>query len=136
MFTMEITRLIERCRLGDADALGELYKAYAQQMRGVCRRYISDEQTVEDVDDVLHKSLSFVPLEAAEALVASNEDITVKGVPLEEVLKLIDKLPEGYGKVFRLSLAPLKLWHVNRPLQPLTYAPTPTYCRHSGTLHR
>ena len=49
MFTMEITRLIERCRQGDADALGELYKAYAQQMRGVCRRYISDEQTVEDV---------------------------------------------------------------------------------------
>ena len=51
MLTMEITRLIERCRQGDEDALGELYKAYAQQMRGVCRRYISDEQTV---DDVLH----------------------------------------------------------------------------------
>ena len=49
MLTMEITRLIERCREGDADALGELYKAYAQQMRGVCRRYISDEQTVQDV---------------------------------------------------------------------------------------
>ena len=49
MFTMETTRLIERCRQGDADALGELYKAYARQMRGVCRLYISDEQTVEDV---------------------------------------------------------------------------------------
>ena len=139
MFTMEITRLIERCRQGDADALGELYKAYAQRMRGVCRRYVSDEQ---DVDDVLHdafiiiftsfdrlrdaskaegwmmsitrnvaskykdhlKSLSFVPLEEAESLVAPNEETTVKGVPLEEVLKLIDKLPEGYGKVFRLSV--------------------------------
>lgn len=33
MLTMEITRLIERCRQGDADALGELYKAYAQRMR-------------------------------------------------------------------------------------------------------
>ena len=139
MFTMEITRLIERCRQGDADALGELYKAYAQRMKGVCRRYVSDEQAV---DDVLHdafviiftsfdrlrdnrkaeswmmsitrnvaskykdhlKSLSFVPLEEAESLVAPNEEITVKGVPLEEVLKLIDKLPEGYGKVFRLSV--------------------------------
>ena len=136
---MEITRLIERCRQGDADALGELYKAYAQQMRGVCRRYISDEQTVEDVlhdafviiftsfdklRDVRRaepwmtaitrnvaskykdhlKSLSFVPLEEAESLVAPNEETTVKGVPLEEVLKLIDKLPEGYGKVFRLSV--------------------------------
>ncbi len=139
MFSMEVTQLIERCRQGDADALGELYKAYAQRMRGVCRRYISDEQTV---DDVLHdafviiftsfdrlrddrkaeswmmsitrnvasrykdhqKSLSFVPLEVAESLVATDEDITVKGVPQEEVLKLIDKLPEGYGKVFRLSV--------------------------------
>ena len=139
MFSMEVTRLIERCRQGDADALGELYKAYAQRMKGVCRRYVSDEQAVEDV---LHdafviiftsfdrlrdnrkaeswmmsitrnvaskykdhlKSLSFVPLEEAESLVDPIEEITVKGVPLEEVLKLIDKLPEGYGKVFRLSV--------------------------------
>ncbi len=139
MFTMEITRLIERCRQGDADALGELYKAYAQRMRGVCRRYVSDEQAV---DDVLHdafviiftsfdrlrdnrkaeswmmsitrnvaskykdhlKSLSFVPLDETESQVTPSEEITVKGVPLEEVLKLIDKLPEGYGRVFRLSV--------------------------------
>ena len=139
MFTMEITRLIERCRQGDADALGELYKAYAKKMRGVCRRYVSDEQTI---NDVLHdafviiftsfdklrddrkteawmmsitrnvaskykdhlKSLSFVPLEEAESLVVPEKEVTVKGAQLEEVLKLIDKLPEGYGKVFRLSV--------------------------------
>ena len=139
MFSMEVTRLIERSRQGDADALGELYKAYAQRMKGVCRRYVSDEQAV---DDVLHdafviiftsfdrlrdnqkaeswmmsitrnvaskykdhlKSLSFVPLEEADSLVSPDEEATVKGVPLEEVLKLIDKLPEGYGKVFRLSV--------------------------------
>ena len=139
MLTMEITQLIERCRQGDADALGELYKAYAQRMKGVCRRYISDEQAV---DDVLHdafviiftsfdklrdgnkaeswmmsitrnvaskykdhlNSLSIVPLENAELLEAPNEESNVKGVPLEEVLKLIDKLPEGYGQVFRLSV--------------------------------
>lgn len=139
MFKMEITRLIERCRQGDADALGELYKAYAQRMKGVCRHYISDEQAV---DDVLHdtfviiftsfdrlrdnrkaeswmmsitrnvaskykdylNSLSLVPLEEADSLVTSNEETTIKGVPLEEVLKLIDKLPNGYSKVFRLSV--------------------------------
>ena len=139
MFSMEVTRLIERCRQGDADALGELYKAYAQRMKGVCRRYVSDEQAV---DDVLHdafviiftsfdrlrdahkaeawmmaitrnvaskykdhlKSLSFVPLEEAESLVAPDDGASVRGVPLEEVLKMIDKLPEGYGKVFRLSV--------------------------------
>jgi len=139
MFSMEVTRLIERCRQGDAYALGELYKAYAQRMKGVCRRYVSDEQAV---DDVLHdafviiftsfdrlrdnqkaeswmmsitrnvaskykdhlNSLSIVPLEDAELLAAPNEESNVKGVPLEEVLKLIDKLPEGYGQVFRLSV--------------------------------
>ena len=139
MFTMEIARLIERCRQGDADALGELYKAYAHRMRGVCRRYVSDEQ---DVDDVLHDAFiiiftsfdrlrdaskaegwmmsitrnvaskykdhlnrqSLVPLKEAESLAVSNEETTVKGVPLEDVLKLIDKLPEGYGHVFRLSV--------------------------------
>ncbi|MBP3725766.1 MAG: sigma-70 family RNA polymerase sigma factor [Bacteroidaceae bacterium] len=137
--TMEITRLIERCRQGDAEALGELYKTYAQRMKGVCRRYISDEQTM---DDVLHdafviiftsfdrlrddrkaeswmksitrnvaakykdqqKNISFVPLQVAETLMAPHEDITVNTLPLEEMLKSIDKLPEGYRNVFRLSV--------------------------------
>ena len=57
MLTMEITRLMERCKQGDEDALGELYRAYAQQMRGVCRRYINDEQTV---DDVLHDAFLII----------------------------------------------------------------------------
>ena len=142
MLTMEITRLIERCRQGDADALGELYKAYAQQMRGVCRRYISDEQRVEDV---LHdafviiftsfdrlrdsnkaeawmtaitrnvaskcknhlEALSTVSLdETSEAglIVTEDEERDVRGVPLREVVRMIDRLPEGYGQVFRLSV--------------------------------
>lgn len=49
MLAMEITHLIERCRQGDEEALGELYKAYAPRMKGVCRRYFTDEPTVEDV---------------------------------------------------------------------------------------
>ena len=142
MFTMEIARLIERCRQGDADALGELYKAYAQRMRGVCRRYVSDEETVSDL---LHdafviiltsfdrlrdakkaeswmmmitrnvaskykdhlEALPVVPLDdvAESDLLAADDEIQdVRGLPLEEVLKLIDKLPEECGKVFRLSV--------------------------------
>ena len=139
MLTMEITRLIERCRQGDADAIGELYKAYAQQMRGVCRRYINDEQTV---DDVLHDAFviiftSFdrlrderraeawmtaitrnvaskckerqtavtkVPLEEAVVIPQQTELQDVRGVPLSEVIRMIDRLPEGYGQVFRLSV--------------------------------
>ena len=139
MFSMEVTRLIERCRQGDADALGELYKAYAQRMRGVCRRYVSDEQAV---DDVLHdafviiftsfdrlrdarkaeawmmaitrnvaskykdhlEALPTVPLEEAANVTISNEETTVRGIPLDEVMRMIDRLPEGYAKVFRLSV--------------------------------
>ena len=142
MFTMETTRLIERCRQGDADALGELYKAYAQQMRGVCRRYISDEQTVEDVlhdafviiftsfdrlRDVRRaehwmtaitrnvaskckdhlEALSTVSIEETsetELITIENEEKDVRGVPLSEVVRMIDRLPNGYGQVFRLSV--------------------------------
>ena len=142
MFTMEITRLIERCKQGDADALGELYKAYAQRMRGVCRRYISDEQTVEDVlhdafviiftsfdrlRDVRRaeqwmmaitrnvaskckdhlEALPTVSLEEtseAELIAVEDEERDVRGVPLSEVVRMIDRLPEGYGQVFRLSV--------------------------------
>ena len=142
MFTMEITRLIERCRQGDEDALGELYKAYAQRMRGVCRRYISDEQTVEDVlhdafviiftsfdrlRDVRRaeawmtaitrnvaskcknhlEALSTVSLDEtreADLIVTKDEEKNVRGVPLSEIFRMIDRLPEGYGRVFRLSV--------------------------------
>ncbi len=139
MFTMEIARLIERCRQGDADALGELYKAYAQRMRGVCRRYISDEQAIRDVlhdafviiftsfdklrDDTKAEAwmlsitrnvaskykdhqtkATFVPLEEAEHLQAAEGESEVRGVPLEDVVRLVDRLPEGYGQVFRLSV--------------------------------
>ena len=139
---MEITRLIERCRQGDADALGELYKAYAQRMRGVCRRYIDDEQTVEDVlHDVFviiftsfdrlrdvrraeawmmaitrnvaskckdHlETLPTVSLDETsetELIAAESEEKDVRGVPLSEVVRMIDRLPNGYGQVFRLSV--------------------------------
>ena len=142
MLTMEITRLIERCKQGDADALGELYKAYAQRMRGVCRRYISDEQTVEDVlhdafviiftsfdrlRDVRRaeawmtaitrnvaskcknhlEALSTVSLDEtreADLIVTKDEEKNVRGVPLSEIFRMIDRLPEGYGRVFRLSV--------------------------------
>ena len=139
MFSMEVVRLIERCRQGDVDALGELYKAYAQEMRGVCRRYISDEQAISDVlhdsfviiftsFDNLHDEgkaeawmmsitrnvalkykdhlakMTFVPLEDAEHLQMPEGESGVRDVPLEDVVQLVDRLPEGYGQVFRLSV--------------------------------
>lgn len=119
-----------------------LHKAYAQRMRGVCRRYISDEQAVEDVlhdafviiftsfdrlRDVRHaeqwmmaitrnvaskckdhlKALPTVSLEETSEvglIAAEDEERDVRGVPLSEVMRMIDRLPEGYGQVFRLSV--------------------------------
>lgn len=142
MFAMEISRLIERCRQGDAEALGNLYVAYAHRMRGVCRRYLSDEQAISDV---LHDSFviiftSFdklrddskaeawmmsitrnvaskykeyqeihrmVPLDSVNEAELPADDIpekNVRGIPLSEVSQLVDKLPEGYGQVFRLAV--------------------------------
>ena len=136
---MEVTRLIERCRQGDADALGELYKAYAGRMRSVCLRYVSDRQAVDDVlhdafliiftsFDRLHdvskaeawmmtitrnvalkyvghqNTLPTVPLEEAEILEDTKTEASVKGIPLEEVMLMVERLPEGYAKVFRLSV--------------------------------
>jgi RNA polymerase sigma-70 factor (ECF subfamily) len=139
MLTMEITRLIEQCRQGDAEALGELYKAYAKRMRGVCRRYISDEDAINDVlhdafviiftsfdklrddqkaeawmmsitrnvaskykDHLMAKP--FVSLKEAEQMPMPEEKAEVRGMPLEDVLRLIERLPEGYSQVFRLSV--------------------------------
>lgn len=142
MLTMDVTKLIERCRQGDKDALGELYKAYAKQMRGVCRRYVSDKQTVEDV---LHDAFVIIftsfdrlrDVERAEAWMTAitrnvaskckdhlkalptvsfdeanevklsateNEEMDVRGIPLNEIVRMVDRLPEGYGQVFRLSV--------------------------------
>ena len=139
MFSMEVTRLIERCRPGDKDALGELYKAYSLKMKGVCRRYISDEQAINDVlhdafviiftsfdklrDDrkveawvmsitrnVASKykdhltKIPVVQLKEAEQVATSEGEVDMKGVPLEDVMQLVDRLPDGYGQVFRLSV--------------------------------
>ena len=152
---MEDTRLIERCRQGDTDALEELYKAYAKKMRGVCRRYINDEQTVDDVlhdafviiftsldklrdvrraeawmtaitrnvaskcknrqealptvplDETNEASLDLWPLTtygSQEVIAAENEEQYVRDIPLSEVVKMIDRLPKGYGQVLRLSV--------------------------------
>ena len=139
MLAMETKRLIEQCRQGDAEALGELYKTYAKKMTGVCRQYFRDEQ---NINDVLHDAFviiftsfdklrddgkaeawmmsitrnvaskykehltarPFLPLKEAEQLPMPEEKAEVRGVQLEDVLRLVERLPEGYGQVLRLSM--------------------------------
>lgn len=140
MASMEITQLIERCKQGDSEALGELYQTYSSKMRGVCRRYVSDKETI---NDVLHDSFVIILTslnklrdnskaegwmmsitrnvaskykdyqkkhptvafdKAERVLFDEDEDKEVKEISMTELMSLIDKLPEGYGKVFRLAV--------------------------------
>ena len=140
MASMEITQLIERCKQGDSEALGELYQTYSSKMRGVCRRYLSDKETI---NDVLHDSFVIILTsldklrdnskaegwmmsitrnvaskykdyqkkhptvafdKAERVLFDEDEDKEVKEISMTELMSLIDKLPEGYGKVFRLAV--------------------------------
>ena len=48
--------------------------------------------------------MTFVSQEEAEHLQTSEGESEVRGVPLEDVLQFVNRLPEGYGKVFRLSV--------------------------------
>lgn len=142
MVLMEITQLIERCKQGDSAALGELYKTYAPKMKGVCRRYLSEK---EAINDVLHDSfvVIFTSLDklrdnskAENWMMSITRNVASKykdfqknhrnvaleesgknaplteeipedeqaEISLSELMGLIEKLPDGYGKLFRLAV--------------------------------
>lgn len=142
MLTMNLRLLIERCRQGDEEALGELYEAYSQQMRGICRRYFSDEQTIDDVlhdafviiftsfdrlrdmrraepwmnaivrnvaskyKDHLraHPTISIEEANETELPIVEAEANDGVGIPHDDLMQLLNMLPEGYSKVLRLSI--------------------------------
>ena len=142
MLTMNLRLLIERCRQGDEEALGELYEAYSQQMRGICRRYFSDEQTIDDVlhdafviiftsfdrlrdmrraepwmnaivrnvaskyKDHLraHPTISIEEANETELPIVEAEANDGVGIPHDDLMQLLNMLPEGYSKVLRLSV--------------------------------
>ena len=142
MLTMNLRLLIERCRQGDEEALGELYEAYSQQMRGICRLYFSDEQTIDDVlhdafviiftsfdrlrdmrraepwmnaivrnvaskyKDHLraHPTISIEEANETELPIVEAEANDGVGIPHDDLMQLLNMLPEGYSKVLRLSI--------------------------------
>lgn len=142
MLTMNLRLLIERCRQGDEEALGELYEAYSQQMRGICRRYFSDEQTIDDVlhdafviiftsfdrlrdmrraepwmnaivrnvaskyKDHLraHPTISIEEANETELPIVEAEANDAAGIPHDDLMQLLNMLPEGYSKVLHLSI--------------------------------
>lgn len=46
---MENKELIDLCKQGNGKALGLLYTTYADKMMRICLRYVSDEQTAQDL---------------------------------------------------------------------------------------
>ena len=46
---MENKELIDLCKQGNGKALGLLYTTYADKMMQICLRYVSDEQTAQDL---------------------------------------------------------------------------------------
>ena len=137
-----LSELIEKCGKGDPHALKCLYELYAHRLKGVCRRYVHNEQ---DVNDILHDAFviiltSFDRLRnksRAEAwMIAITRNVAIKhkkhkdsivtnsweeideaDVPttddlnrrecipsVEDLYRFVNELPEGYGKVFRLSV--------------------------------
>lgn len=139
---MEITQLISRCRQGDNAALGELYQTYAKQMQSVCRRYLSDSQSINDAihdsfviiftsldklrDDskaeawmmsiarnvaskykdyqMKHQTVSFENIGKNDFWNDDTDAPDYKELSMSEITSLIEKLPEGYGKIFKLSV--------------------------------
>lgn len=137
---MDKRKLVERCQEGDRQALGLLYRNYADRMQKVCACYVHDEQAVQDIlhDGFIIIFSSIATLQSPDkleswmgtimrnlALRYLKQDKTDPTISLDELsdeedpglttsddnlptyesmLQLIERLPEGYGKIFRLSV--------------------------------
>ena len=131
-----VKQIVERCQQGDRKAFGQLYTLMSDNLRNVCRRYVSDEATI---DDLLHDAFLLIftkinslkdpaKAEAWMQKVVQNLALTYikqakqqAAVPLDnlketpstaayspleydEIMSLVEQLPQSYQKVFRLSV--------------------------------
>ena len=138
MSEQRVRQIVERCQQGDREAFGQLYTAMYDRLRGICRRYVSAESTI---DDLLHDSflLIFSKIDSVRDVAKAeiwmqrvtqnlsliylqqqkqkpvvsfdelNEPLTVAApatmpVTYDEILNLVDALPNSYQRVFRLSV--------------------------------
>ena len=138
MAEQSIRQIAERCQQGDREAFGLLYTLMADRLRQVCRRYVSDENTVNDLlhDSFIlifskintlndsskaeawmqkvtqnlalkylhqHQQSSVISLDELEKplTAASSEAMPVT---YDEIMNLVDTLPNSFQQVFRLSV--------------------------------
>lgn len=138
MGELSIKQIVERCQRGDQQAFGLLYTVMHDRLRRVCRHYVADETTA---DDLLHDAFVLIfskidtvndPAKAEawmarvvhnlgrtwqhqhrQAPVVSLDDLerplsaaaaVPAAVSYDEILRLVDALPQSYRRVFRLSV--------------------------------
>ena len=46
---MKVDVDIDACKQGEREALGNLYKAYSGKLMRICRHYVKDESTAENI---------------------------------------------------------------------------------------
>lgn len=132
---MDNTSLVEQCKNGDREAMGQLYSLYSGRMMKIIRHYVHDPEVASDI---LHdgfivaftqiaklrdcdklefwlgtimKNLSIQYLNQLELTTLLNDDIDVPEIPeiqtlisYEELEAIINLLPDGYRKVFKLAV--------------------------------
>ena len=85
---MDKSDLLERCKQGDREAFGELYSAYVPRMRKVCRRYIIDEDAV---DDVVHDAFVVILTSMHRLRDVRNADAWILTITRNVTLKYNDR---------------------------------------------
>lgn len=81
------------------DKLNDDSKAEGWMMaitRNVALKYVDYRES--------HRTVKLDDTGEAELADEDNQDNDVRGIPFSEVMKLVERLPEGYGQVFRLSV--------------------------------
>lgn len=138
MSEQSVRQIVERCQQGDHEAFGQLYTAMSDRLRKVCRRYVTDEDTVNDllhdsfilIFSKIHTLKNLSKPEAWMQKVTKNltldylqhqkhkpevsldnlsEPLAVTApatmpITYDEIMDLVDALPNSYQRVFRLSV--------------------------------
>ena len=139
MGELSIKQIVERCQRGDQQAFGLLYTMMHDRLRRVCRHYVADETTADDllhdafvlifskidtVNDpakaeawmarVVHnlgrtwqhrqRQTPVVSLDDLERPLSAAAATVPAAVSYDEILRLVDALPQSYRRVFRLSV--------------------------------
>ena len=70
-------QIVERCQQGDREAFGQLYTLTYDRLRQMCRRYVSNESTI---DDLLHDAYLLIFTKIGSLKDASKADAWMQRV--------------------------------------------------------